>query len=179
MTFNANAESTCCRSHSHNPISLQAVNLESPNRLLRFSTLAVEATPQAKTIHLLELKLDTKSVRSAVVVKLFIWMTKHTKPAKKVCPKAQSFSASEACYAVLHYALPMHSCYLIHTFNTTFAFHLATKRIEENGCTLYTGSTPLLPPGVISLGACKLVSTTLLHVLPSGALGRWASMAKV
>jgi len=113
------------------------------------------------------------------LVKLFIWMTKHTKPAKKVCPKAQSFSASEACYAVLHYALPMHSCYLIHTFNTTFAFHLATKRIEENGCTLYTGSTPLLPPGVISLGACKLVSTTLLHVLPSGALGRWASMAKV
>lgn len=57
--------------------------------------------------------------------------------------------------------------------------YLATKRMDEKGWTLYTGSTPLLPSGVMSLGGCKFVSTTLLHVLPSGAAGRCASMGKV
>ncbi len=41
------------------PILLHAVNLESPNRLLQFTALAIAATPQAKTTHLLDVKLES------------------------------------------------------------------------------------------------------------------------
>lgn len=143
--------------------------------------LPISLMQSITTIHLLDVKLDI--CQECYTFQAVYLDDKRYKTCQKGLSKSSvifSFRGLQSfIYAVLQYALPIKFTLMVHSFNATFAFHLATKRIEENGCTLYTGSTPLLPPGVMSLGACKLVSTTLLHVLPSGALGRWASMAKV
>lgn len=138
-------------------------------KLLKLSLTSLKHVKTAKAVPgiLLKLVYQNHSWYLFKPARDFVNRARPTSKQRQFC--GSSIAAVCACAPV--FGLYDGTC----TMNS----YLATRRMDEKGWTLYTGSTPLLPPGVMSLGGCKFVSTTLLHVLPSGAAGKWASMAKV